>query len=63
MLFIMATILMIQLQSFHRLFLVFAVAPRLMLNDNLCHRHSAAARCDIAAEAPNRARLLRVTSR
>jgi multidrug efflux pump subunit AcrB len=27
MLFIMATILMIQLQSFHRLFLVFAVAP------------------------------------
>jgi multidrug efflux pump subunit AcrB len=28
MLFIMATILMIQLQSFHRLFLVFAVAPR-----------------------------------
>jgi multidrug efflux pump subunit AcrB len=27
MLFIMATILMVQLQSFHRLFLVFAVAP------------------------------------
>src|SRR5262249_42302298 len=27
MLFIMATILMIQLQSFHRLFLVFAMAP------------------------------------
>ena len=27
MLFVMATILMIQLQSFHRLFLVFAVAP------------------------------------
>jgi multidrug efflux pump len=27
MLFIMATMLMIQLQSFHRLFLVFAVAP------------------------------------
>jgi multidrug efflux pump len=27
MLFLMATILMIQLQSFHRLFLVFAVAP------------------------------------
>ena len=27
MLFVMATVLMIQLQSFHRLFLVFAVAP------------------------------------
>jgi multidrug efflux pump subunit AcrB len=27
MLFIMATILMVQLQSFHKLFLVFAVAP------------------------------------
>ena len=27
MLFVMATILMVQLQSFHRLFLVFSVAP------------------------------------
>ncbi|OLP57729.1 ACR family transporter [Xaviernesmea oryzae] len=31
MLFIMATILMIQLQSFHRLFLVFAVAPTALI--------------------------------